>query len=177
MLPIVLDVKNNKIVVVGKGRATSKRIEMLDEAGAKHVDYYETRPADDVYDGAAVVFVADFDPEESSAIAEVVRGKGILLNVEDQKPYCDFFVPSLVRRGDLIIAVSTCGASPRLAVILKEFFAEEFGPEWENNLQVIRMEREKWLAEGDTYPDLIAKSDALFEELGIFASDEFEDEE
>ncbi len=168
MLPITLDIKALKVVVVGQGRATSKRLEMLKEAGATDVTHYTTPPVEDAYDGAQIVFVGDFDDQESAKIAETVRSKNILLNIEDKKPYCDFHIPAMVRRGDLLIAVSTSGASPRLSAILRDFFEEEFGPEWVNNLQVIRMEREKWLKEGLSYDELIARSDALFEELGIF---------
>ena len=47
-------------------------------------------------------------------------GKSILCNAVDDPPYCDFFFPSIVRRGDLQIAISTAGESPALAQRLRK---------------------------------------------------------
>jgi len=54
------------------------------------------------------------------AVAEEARLRGILVNSVDDPPDCDFFYPSVVRRGDLQIAISTAGKSPALAQRLRE---------------------------------------------------------
>ena len=46
-----------------------------------------------------VVWVADMDADSSAAIARAARAVGTLVNVEDNRPYCDFHTPSVVRRG------------------------------------------------------------------------------
>ena len=48
------------------------------------------------------------------------RDKGVLCNAVDDPPFCDFYFPSVVRRGDLQIAISTAGASPALAQRLRK---------------------------------------------------------
>jgi len=62
---------------------------------------------------------------------------------------CDFIVPAQVRRGDLVVAVTTGGAAPSLARRLRERLQEEFGPEWADYLKALRAVRERVMAEGD----------------------------
>ena len=62
---------------------------------------------------------------------------GILVNVMDDVPHCDFAAPAVVRRGDLTIAVATGGRSPALARRLRERLGDEFGPEWADVLAVL----------------------------------------
>ncbi len=59
----------------------------------------------------------------------------MLVNVEDVLPLCDFHVPAIVRRGELLLTASTGGAVPGLARRLREWLAEEFGPEWTERLK------------------------------------------
>jgi precorrin-2 dehydrogenase / sirohydrochlorin ferrochelatase len=54
------------------------------------------------------------------SVAEAARTRNILCNSVDDPPDCDFFYPSVVRRGDLQIAISTAGKSPALAQQLRE---------------------------------------------------------
>ena len=75
-------------------------------------------------------------------IAEA-RAAGILVNAVDDPPYCDFYFPSVVRRGDLQIAISTAGESPALAMRLrKEIDAAlpEDAGEWLRELGQLRRE-------------------------------------
>jgi precorrin-2 dehydrogenase/sirohydrochlorin ferrochelatase len=66
-------------------------------------------------DGAFVVIAATDDQILNCRISEQAREKGILINTVDQPSECNFIVPSVLRRGDLLIAVSTSGKSPALA--------------------------------------------------------------
>ncbi len=61
----------------------------------------------------------------------------MLVNVEDVLPLCDFHVPAVVRRGDLLLTASTGGAAPGLARALREWLAQNFGPEWTDRLKDI----------------------------------------
>jgi len=60
----------------------------------------------------------------------MARNAGALVNIEDAKPLCDFHVPSLVRRGDLVMTVSTAGRSPGLARRLRRHLEKLFGDEF-----------------------------------------------
>ncbi len=66
------------------------------------------------------VIVALESREESHKIAILCREKGILVNVVDEPEYCDFYFPSLVTRGKCSIGISTSGASPAIAGLLRE---------------------------------------------------------
>ena len=66
------------------------------------------------------VIIALEDKEESRRIATFCREKGILVNTVDDPQYCDFYFPSLVTRGKCSIGISTSGASPAIAGLLRE---------------------------------------------------------
>jgi len=168
MLPITLDLKYVNAVVVGEGYATDRRIRILKEAGAENVSIFKEPPSPEEYEGATIVFVGGFDNEKSAEIAEQVRKSGALLNIEDKKQYCDFHMPSIVRRGDLLIATSTGSASPRLAVKIREHLENIFPEEWAGYLDKIKKQRNIWLKEKTEYNDLIRKTDDLIDEMKIF---------
>ena len=72
----------------------------------------------------------------------------MLVNVEDLRPFCDFFMPSLIRRGDLLIAVSTAGKSPALGQRIREAISGRFGVEWAARLDEMARLREAWRRDG-----------------------------
>jgi siroheme synthase-like protein len=65
-----------------------------------------------------------------------------LVNVVDDTPRCNFIAPSILRKGDLTIAISTSGKAPALAVRLKERLQRELGPEYERFLELAGKLRE-----------------------------------
>lgn len=71
-------------------------------------------------EGKNLVFVATNDKEVNLAISDLCRERGILVNVADTPPACDFYLSSIVRKGDLKIGISTNGKSPTLAKRIKE---------------------------------------------------------
>ena len=70
-------------------------------------------------DGNFVVIAATNDPEVNAAVYREAIRRGILCNSVDDPPHCDFFFGSVVRRGDLQIAISTAGESPAVAQRLR----------------------------------------------------------
>jgi precorrin-2 dehydrogenase/sirohydrochlorin ferrochelatase len=80
--------------------------------------------------GRRVVYVVGLDAVESQRIAERARAAGALVNVEDVPGLCDFHSPSVLRRGDLSIAVSSAGANPSLSKLVVRWLGRTFGPEW-----------------------------------------------
>ena len=95
-----------------------------------------------------VLFVAGMPEGESRDLATRARAAGVLVNVEDVLPLCDFHVPAIVRRGDLLLTASTGGQVPGLARALRETLADQFGPEWTTRLKELGQARAKWRAEG-----------------------------
>ena len=70
--------------------------------------------------GQFLVVAATDVPEVNRAVFAEAEAAGILINAVDDPPFCDFYFPSVVRRGDLQIAISTAGESPALAQRLRK---------------------------------------------------------
>jgi precorrin-2 dehydrogenase/sirohydrochlorin ferrochelatase len=78
--------------------------------------------------GAFLVVVATSSRSLNERIYHEAQRLGVLCNVVDVPDLCDFFYPSIVRRGDLQIAVSTAGQSPSLAQKIRQQLEKQFGP-------------------------------------------------
>lgn len=80
-------------------------------------------------DSADIILIAINDPLQSSAIRDVAKSKGKLVNVADQPALCDFYLGSVVQKGNLKLAISTNGKSPtiakRLRALLEDTLPEE----------------------------------------------------
>lgn len=70
--------------------------------------------------GSAVVIAATDDAEVNEAVAFAARRQNIPVNVVDTPALCDFYVPAIVRRGDVVIGIGTAGVSPGLSRVLRE---------------------------------------------------------
>ncbi|PYN90581.1 MAG: hypothetical protein DMD87_01290 [Candidatus Rokuibacteriota bacterium] len=80
--------------------------------------------------GCALVVAATGDPAVDDAVAALARRARVLVNVVDRPESCDFILPSVLRRGELQIAVSTGGRSPALAREIRRRLEPLFGPEY-----------------------------------------------
>jgi precorrin-2 dehydrogenase/sirohydrochlorin ferrochelatase len=80
--------------------------------------------------GAFLVIAASNDPEVNSKVWREASELGILANVADKPEECNFILPSVLRRGGLVLAVGTGGASPALARKLRSDLEGRFGPEY-----------------------------------------------
>lgn len=112
-------------------------------------------------EGAFMVIVAEFSGDTNQRVWQEANRLGILCNVMDDIPHCNFTFGSLVKRGPLNIAVSTSGAAPALAVRLREHFEQKFGPEYEDFLDYMQSIREKMKR---LHPDF-SKRKAIWYEL------------
>jgi precorrin-2 dehydrogenase / sirohydrochlorin ferrochelatase len=97
-------------------------------------------------DGVFLTVVATPSRELNAGVFEEASRRGVLCNVVDDPPHCDFYYPAVVRRGDLQIAVSTSGRSPALAARLRQDLEQQFGPEYAAWVEELGQEREKLLA-------------------------------
>lgn len=144
--PIELNLNGRQVVVVGGGRVALRKIAGLVEAGARvravSLDFapeileYQDITCDrrayepDCLEGACLVFACTSDYNTNALVAADARSRGILCNVADDPGSCDFFLPAVARQGDLAVSVSTGGASPGLAALLRDRLASQLGPEW-----------------------------------------------
>jgi precorrin-2 dehydrogenase/sirohydrochlorin ferrochelatase len=148
--PILVDLQDKRALVVGGGKVAQRKIETLLECGAlvQVVAKELTAPLEELrragrvqllgkefseafVDGAFVVFAATDDAALNRQVSRAAQRRGLLVNAVDQPADCNFIVPSVLSRGDLLIAVSTSGKSPAFArkvrVELEQHFGEEYG--------------------------------------------------
>jgi siroheme synthase-like protein len=95
----------------------------------------------DDLDDADVVIVAVDDKRISASIQKDAKKKGVLINVADTPELCDFYLGSVVKKGNLKIAISTNGKSPTIAKRLKEIFSDSLPDQTDDlleNMHIIR---------------------------------------
>lgn len=147
LFPMFLKLQGKQCLVVGAGNVGEPKIEGLLETGARiRVVALQASPAvrewarsgkielelrayttDDLRDVFLAV-VATSSRTLNERIYHEAQVRGALCNVVDVPDLCDFYYPSVVRRGDLQIAVSTAGQSPSLAQKIRQQLEKQFGP-------------------------------------------------
>ncbi len=173
MFPLMLDVSNMPIVIVG-GAGALARLMALDEHSAVQIYVFAQSSTPelaalagarlqarwpDAADFARIrpklVFVADVEDGLAAVFAEQAREIGALVHVQDRIPLCDFHLPARVRRGRLQVTVSTDGAAAGLSRHIREYLeAHIFGPEWAERVDEVAAARRKWKREGLSFADL-----------------------
>jgi len=137
-LPIFLDVRGQPCLVVGGGEVAARKCSLLLRAGARvtvlapelsaafdadltagRVAHRAARFRDEDLEGVAVATAATSDDAVNRAVAAAARARRIPVNVVDQPALCSFILPSIIERAPLIVAVSSGGASPVLARLLR----------------------------------------------------------
>lgn len=146
--PIMADLQGKSALVVGGGKVAQRKIESLLEHGvsvqvvakeltakleelhgAGIIDYRGGEFSDIYLDGVFLVFAATDDASLNHRVSQAAQQKGLLVNAVDQPADCNFIVPSVLSRGDLLIAVSTCGKSPAFARKVRVELERHFGEE------------------------------------------------
>ena len=115
--PVFLDLRGRRALVIGQGEAATRKVEALRSAGADVVATTGFDPAD--LDGAAIAIGAEAPDEVLQALYAAARGRGIPVNTVDRPALCTYITPSIVDRSPLQIAVSSGGAAPVLARLVR----------------------------------------------------------
>jgi precorrin-2 dehydrogenase/sirohydrochlorin ferrochelatase len=123
------------------------------------------RPED--MDGMWLVIAATDDPSVNRAVYEAGERAGIWVNGADDPANCSFTLPSVVRRGDLQVTVSTGGRSPALSTWLRRRLEGEIGPEYAVLLDLLAGEREGLKAAGRSTEGLDWQSALDSDMLGL----------
>ena len=165
MLPLVLNPLKLKTGLAGRGEALARRAALLAEAGVE-ARLLSPDASDEILAPLQLLFVAGLPEGEARHLAGRARAFGVLVNVEDVLPLCDFHVPAIVRRGDLLLTASTGGAAPGLARALREHLADSFGPEWRERLTDLAGERARLRSQGLSPAEVSQKVRALVTEKG-----------
>ncbi len=184
MYPVVFPPGRLKVVLAGAGEAAARRLAGLDAAGARvevfspDADGALVRAAGNRLSrglpsarnvvGATLVFVAGLDDAASAAIASLARAANVPVNVEDRPALCDFHIPAVVRRGELLLSVSTGGGAPGLAARLRAKLEGDFGLEWGDRLAALAAERARWKGEGADMAELSRRTREWLDRQGWF---------
>ncbi|QXM05658.1 precorrin-2 dehydrogenase/sirohydrochlorin ferrochelatase family protein [Crassaminicella indica] len=147
--PIMLNIFGKNCVVIGGGKVAERKVLALLECGAKvkvispnsttrlkelqrekHIELIEREYRFGDIKGSFLAFIATDQRKVNKSCLEEARNEGILVNVIDKAEFCDFTVPSVIRRGDLHVTVSTNGKSPMLSKKIREELEEIFGEEY-----------------------------------------------
>lgn len=127
LYPVGLRVADRPCLVVGGGAVAAAKVAGLREAGAVVDVVAPTFGAD--LDGRVLVITATDDPSVNAAVATDATERGTWVNSADDPDNCTFILPSRVRRGDLLISVSTGGRSPAIAAWMRRQLEDLIGPE------------------------------------------------
>jgi precorrin-2 dehydrogenase/sirohydrochlorin ferrochelatase len=105
------------------------------EAGKLTVIHREYRSGD--LEHAFLVIAATDHAEVNLQVHRDTQADKLLINIVDRPDLCNFTVPSVVRRGKLLISVSTSGASPLLSRKIRDELEEVFGSEYEEYVDIL----------------------------------------
>ncbi len=164
--PVNLDIQNRKCLVVGGGSVGTRKVMTLVECGAvvtvvssdvaeellelaeKKMIELKKRPyeSSDI-DGMFLVIGATDNEELNRQINKDAEHQNKLCNIADRPEACNFVLPSIVNRGNLVIAISTSGKSPAFAKKMRQDLEKEFGEEYDEFLQLMGAIRKKALSE------------------------------
>ena len=158
--PVYLDLNRKNCVIIGGGNESEKKLENLLRCGAritiispqvtpgilqrvkKDEVVWKARPyrLGDIK-GAFIAIASTNEMSVNKAVAEEAKMEKTVLNVVDVPDLCDFIAPAIIKRGDVIVAISTGGASPALARKLREEISECAALEYADLANILRTAR------------------------------------
>jgi precorrin-2 dehydrogenase/sirohydrochlorin ferrochelatase len=176
--PMFVDIEGRRCLVVGGGPVATEKVEKLLEHGAVvrlvtpgmtdalaalvasgAVGEHRARGyAPEDLDGCFLVIAATNLDAVNRMVWQDAEARNLLCNVVDVPPLCNFIVPSIVRRGELALAISTGGASPVVAKHIRRELEAVYGPEWEALVDLLRDARDELKSR---YPDMPSRRDAV----------------
>jgi len=159
MYPILLDLAERFCVVVGGGKIGERRAIGLAEQGAtvrvvsltitdrladlEALEWVRCEYDSDLIEGAFLVIAATDSAKVNAQVVRDCRSRNILVSSAGVAGGGDVVVPASIRRGDLVLTVSTLGASPTLASLMREDIEQEYGPEWAEMTSIMGTLREE----------------------------------
>jgi precorrin-2 dehydrogenase/sirohydrochlorin ferrochelatase len=163
--PVNLNLHGRPVLVVGGGRIAYRKVEQLLMADAEvtvlspmFVDEFHSLPvtlvqreyASGDIDAFRLVITATGNTPVNQQIFDECEAKGIWINSADDPDRCAFTLPAALRRGDLMVTVSTGGASPALASWLRSHLELSIVPEFEEVVSRLAIERARIHAQGES---------------------------
>jgi uroporphyrin-III C-methyltransferase/precorrin-2 dehydrogenase/sirohydrochlorin ferrochelatase len=137
-LPIFMDLRERRCLVVGGGEVAARKTDLLLQAGARvhavaprlgaamqalvdagRIVYRAGKFQDTDLDGAQLIIAASDDRAVNARVAELADSRGVPVNVVDDPALCRFIMPAIVDRSPVVAAISTGGSSPVLARLMR----------------------------------------------------------
>ncbi len=162
LYPIFMNLSDRHCLVIGGGKVAQRKIETLLEYKARVLlvspvitdviekwaeqklilwERREFEPAD--LKGICLVFIATGDSHTNKKIADLCREQGIMVNAVDDPENCDFYVPAILRRDSLCIAISTEGKSPLLAAKIRNELDRSIPTEYGDWVEILGQLRDE----------------------------------
>ncbi len=162
--PVHLDIHNRNCLVIGGGGVGTRKVKTLLDCGARVIVVspevsqqlrdlatsgeikleersYQSEDLNDMF----LVIGATDDEKLNKQISSDADRLNTLCNIADRPEVCNFILPSIVHRDDLVITISTSGKSPALAKKLRKSFENQFGEEYGTLLHLLGAIRKKLL--------------------------------
>ena len=187
--PLIIDLTGRRCVVIGGGGVAERKVEGLLAAKAavtvvspklseglearvarREIEVERRRYRRGDLAGASLAFVATGDTRLAAAIAREGRSQGVWVNAADDPEHCDFFLPSVLRRGPLLVAVATGGGSPALARAVREEIERWLPGDYAELAETVAEVRRELRARGVS-PDASAWNRALSAEIRRLTTD------
>jgi precorrin-2 dehydrogenase / sirohydrochlorin ferrochelatase len=151
--PILLDVRERSIVIVGGGEVAARKVRALLSAGGSRLrvvapEFHEPFPAgvgrvpeayrEQHLEGADLVFAATHSPEVNTRVVQDARKRSILVSRVDEDQACagDFILPAVHRDGPVTVAVSAGSAA--LSAAIRDGIAGRFDARWTGMAEIMR---------------------------------------
>ncbi len=115
--PIFMDLQGRRALVLGKGEAAERKAEALSRCGAEVTQAVSFTPA--LLDGCSIAIGAEASEDDLQALIAAASQRGIPVNVVDRPAWCSFITPAVVDRSPITVAVSSGGAAPVLARLIR----------------------------------------------------------
>jgi precorrin-2 dehydrogenase/sirohydrochlorin ferrochelatase len=178
--PAFLNLNKRPVIVVGGGQVAERKIKGLIRAGAdltviapqatkaiqglaskKRLRLLKRPFKKGDLKGFPLAVCACGSEDTNSEVFKEARKGGVLLNMVDRPELCDFIVPSVVRRGELLIAISSSGRFPYISKAIRKEIEQRFGKEYARFMRILGAIRDKLLKDRGKY----GKKDEIFKGL------------
>lgn len=180
MIPLALNPSRLRLGLAGGGTPALRRLRGLRAAGAgESLRVFATDPElareagpaalarlpePDEIAGLNLLWIAGVEESLYRPLAAAARAANVLLNIEDVPEFCDFNSVAEIRRGDLLLTISTNGQAPGLAGAIRKRLEACFPENWAARVKEIATLRQGWRAERMPMAEAARRIDDLVEE-------------